>query len=293
MQANITQLVIYPVKSLQGITVSEAQCLATGLQFDREWVVVDKENQFVSQRNLPAMATIRVALTDAELILSHPEYGNCAVPLSGNSRASEVLTIWKDQSLGIDEGDAVSAWLTKVLGVFRDSPLRLLRFDPTRQRIVREKYTQTTDSSLMFADACPFLILNTASLTALNQALEQNQHLPVTMDRFRGNIVVSDIPAWQEYQANTLRINDVALRGEAPCHRCPMPGIDQQTGLTPEPKQPFDTLAALPIPEGKEGAYFGMHATFIKAHGTATSASNTPIVKASTIKVGDVLHFSD
>lgn len=284
--ATITKLVIYPVKSLQGIEVQQAVCLETGLQYDREWVIVNDNNQFMSQRNLPAMATIAVNITDTHLVLSHPEHGECAVSLANNQADAEEVTIWKDQSLAKDEGAAVSAWLTKALGAFRGSPLRLVRFDASRKRIVREKYTQTTDSILMFADACPYLLVNNESLTALNNTLTQNGHLPVSLDRFRGNIEVSGIAAWQEYHAKTIEIGQVVLRGEAPCHRCPMPGIDQKTGNTPEPGQPFKTLMQMAVPEDRSGAYFGLHATFNKQ---ATATSNA---SENTIRIGDAIHFT-
>lgn len=264
MQAIISRLVVYPVKSLQGIEVKEAICLETGLQFDREWVIVDNKNRFVSQRNLPAMATIQVSLTSDHLVLSHPDHGECAVALANAEVDSEELTIWQDQSLARDEGHAISEWLTQVLGEYQGNSLRLLRFDPRRKRLVREKYTQLTDAELMFADACPYLVVNSRSLTALNQVLLDGNHLPVAIDRFRGNIELVGIDPWQEYQVKTLRINQVVLRAEAPCHRCPMPGIDQTTGKIPEPGEPFKTLTAMPIPEELKGAYFGMHATFIK-----------------------------
>lgn len=264
MQAIISRLVIYPVKSLQGIEVTEALCLETGLQFDREWVIVDNKNRFVSQRNLPAMATIQVSLRDEHLLLSHPDHGKCAVALARTEVDSEELTIWHDQSLAKDEGNAVSEWLTQVLGEYQGKPLRLMRFDPSRKRLVREKYTQLTDAELMFADACPYLVVNTQSLAALNQLLIHSEHLPVGIDRFRGNIELTGLDAWQEYQVKTLRINQLVLRGEAPCHRCPMPGIDQKTGLVPELGQPFKTLMALSVPRNLKGAYFGIHATFIK-----------------------------
>lgn len=287
ISATITKLVIYPVKSLQGIEVQQAVCLETGLQYDREWVVVNNKNLFMSQRNIAAMATIQVNLTQTHLVLSHPDHGECAVPLANHQANAEEVTIWKDQSLARDEGEAVSTWLTNVLGEFRGSRLRLVRFDKSRKRIVREKYTQTTDSTLMFADACPYLLVSQDSLTALNEELAKNAHLPVDLERFRGNIEVTGLAPWQEYQAKTLRINQVVLRGEAPCHRCPMPGIDQKTGHTPEPGQPFKTLMQMPVPAELSGAYFGLHATF-DIQGSATTNGEPDNI----IGTGDTLHIT-
>ena len=41
--AQITDLYIYPVKSLKGIALKEAQTAQRGLEFDREWMVTDQD----------------------------------------------------------------------------------------------------------------------------------------------------------------------------------------------------------------------------------------------------------
>ncbi len=281
MQATISKLHVYPVKSMQGIEVSEITCWETGVEFDREWVVIDDKNLFVTQRQLPKLAAITVTLSSEHLILSHPDHEPLSIPLSRDHlNESDIITftIWKDQAQGINEGDIASQWLKEVLGAYRGGNLRLLRFSLDYRRAVHEKYSTHPTAHLKFADACPYLIVNSASLEALNAVLRDNQHEPVTLDRFRGNIEVESETPWVEYQGNTIEINDVTLKGVGPCMRCPMIGMDQETGEVIEPGQPFKTLMEMPIPSDKDGAYFGMHASFLSGNG-------------KRIKIGDTINL--
>ena len=50
--AQITDLYIYPVKSLKGIALKEAQTARRGLEFDREWMITDNNYNFISQREI-------------------------------------------------------------------------------------------------------------------------------------------------------------------------------------------------------------------------------------------------
>lgn len=279
MYASINRLSIYPVKSLRGIEIQQAKCLSTGLEFDREWVVVDHKNRFITQRQLPKMATIATSITNDSLVLSHPAHGDIHIPLNtpawqNPDADTREIIVWKDKCQAYDEGKAVSEWLTQVLEFGAKGTLHLMRFSQPEQRIVLPKFTQRDDAILKFADACPYLVVNTESLNALNAELQQRQLSAIDMSRFRGNIEISGIPAWHEYQSSKMTMGSVTLKAEEPCHRCPMPGIDQTTGETKEPGQPFKTLMELEVPEGKSGAYFGMHATFLSGEGNMISVGD-------------------
>jgi uncharacterized protein YcbX len=72
VKAAITGLWVYPVKSCAGVPVQEALLLATGLAFDRAWMVVDVYGVFVTQRALPRMALIRPQLKGHDMVLRAP-----------------------------------------------------------------------------------------------------------------------------------------------------------------------------------------------------------------------------
>ena len=69
----VTELNIYPVKSLRGVHLSAARLTPRGLAYDRHWMVVDKARRFVTQRANPPMARVAVRLTDHAHILAPPD----------------------------------------------------------------------------------------------------------------------------------------------------------------------------------------------------------------------------
>ena len=49
----VSELFIYPIKSLGGISVSSAKISDRGIDFDRRWMLVDENNRFLTQREVP------------------------------------------------------------------------------------------------------------------------------------------------------------------------------------------------------------------------------------------------
>ena len=58
----LSDILIYPVKSLGGISVREALVQLRGLQYDRRWMLTDADGLFVSQREVPEMALLGAAI---------------------------------------------------------------------------------------------------------------------------------------------------------------------------------------------------------------------------------------
>jgi uncharacterized protein len=221
---SVTSLHVYPVKSCAGHSVDRWKIGRTGLEFDRQWVVVGKEGRFRSQRRLPKMALLKPSLpTSAKepLTLTMPGCEPLQVPVirarDANARLLDV-GVWDDKCIGVDQGDAAAAWLTEALG---EAGLRLLRMD--------ESYNRPTDPDFgkgfvtAFSDGYPALLASEESLQDLNSKLQQ----PIGMERFRPNIVVSGLGAWSEDLWTKVCINDKVFRVVKPCARCQIPTIDQ------------------------------------------------------------------
>ena len=90
------------------------------------------------------------------------------------------------------------------------------------------------DDRTAFTDGFPVLVTNTASLVALNHELPA----PITMDRFRPNIVLSGAQAWEEDHWRRIRIGAVKFRVAKPCARCAVTTVDQMTGARPDKTEP-------------------------------------------------------
>lgn len=67
----ISGLFVYPIKSLGGISLSKAQVTSRGLEHDRRWMLVDEQNRFLSQREIPEMALLYVEITTNGLLVMH------------------------------------------------------------------------------------------------------------------------------------------------------------------------------------------------------------------------------
>ena len=124
--AQITDLYIYPVKSLKGIALNEAQTAKRGLEFDREWMITDIHYNFISQREKELMATIQTEIDSSSLVLTSANKKALKIPLHSKREVKVRAKVWNDFCNAFDEGDEASSWLTEVFGLFNQSPLRLV-----------------------------------------------------------------------------------------------------------------------------------------------------------------------
>jgi len=271
----ITQLTVYPVKSLQGIDVTQSEIHAHGLAWDRRWMLVDAQQRFVTQRQLPALATVSVALTSAALVLSHPSVEPISISLAEPGGNLRLVSVWNDHCKALPESEAVSEWLEAALGE-QARGISLVRFATTFTRAVEEDFLAGGEAHTYFADGYPFLITTTGSLDALNSALVAGGNTPVPMNRFRPNIVVDADEAWQEDRWATIEGDTYQLTLRKPCQRCKITTVDQHTGTIPTQAEPLKTLLALNTQPHLKGAHFGQNATLTAGEG-------------SVIRVGDAV----
>jgi uncharacterized protein YcbX len=103
-----------------------------------------------------------------------------------------------------------------------------------------------------FADAFPLLLLTTASIDELNRRLDK----PVTVRRFRPNLLVSSAQPHAEDTWLRIRIGSVEMRLAKPCARCAITTVDPDTGIAG--KEPLRTLATYRSRAGK--VFFGQNA---------------------------------
>lgn len=282
----ITELTLYPIKSCAGIrlrsaTVSESglsQQIGASLIRDREWMVVDPTGLFLSQRSHPRMALIRPTIEGDHLMLLAPDMPALPMALSLAELAPAVswqVQVWDDLVAAFDCGDKAAAWLSQFLG----TACRLVRFDPTGRRLASQKWTGDQEVGTLFSDGFPLLLTSTASLDDLNQKLLLQGREAIPMDRFRPNIVLAEIAAFEEDYASSLDLTNherqIQLKPVKPCTRCTIPAVDQATGEPgPDPVDILQTYRANPLLDG--GITFGMNVIVTKGCG-------------QTLYVGDAL----
>ncbi|MGY8874711.1 MAG: MOSC N-terminal beta barrel domain-containing protein, partial [Gammaproteobacteria bacterium] len=183
----ITDLFIYPVKSLKGISLNKSETALRGLKFDREWMITNSDYEFITQREIESMATIEVSISSDTLMLSSKNNTQYTIPLDSNKSEPIQASVWGDKCDAYDEGDGASLWLTNVLGQYKGKSLRLVRFAKQGVRPVPSKYLDGREAQSAFSDQFPYLITSWESLEKLNKGLIKNRSQVVKMDRFRPN----------------------------------------------------------------------------------------------------------
>lgn len=233
MAAHLSSLHTYPVKALHGLSCQSLPLLPWGPEHDRRWLVTSPDGQFLTQRTVPAMATLQATPTADGLHLTCATAPPCAVPYPAPTTPTHPVRVWKDTVQAQDAGEPAALWLSTQLG----QPCRLVYMPTPQTDRIRSIDNQPTPVS--FADGYPVLVATTASLADLNTRLAA----PVPMARFRPNLVIANTAPWAEDTWRKIKIGSVVLRLSAPCSRCRVTTIDQATGLTPNGTEPLATLA--------------------------------------------------
>jgi len=250
----ITQLNVYPVKSARGISISETAISAEGLPGDRRAMLVDPSGQFITQRELPALATLNVAPEAGGYRLSIEGKGD-VLALPSSSRLD--VTVWKstvDAALASDEANrALSQWLGQ--------EMKLAFFDDQSKRLANVEWTGN-ETPVTFADGYQILVATTASLDALNADMTTHGEGSVGMERFRPNIVLEMDDAWAEDRWAAIEINGIRFDLVKPCTRCIMTTQDQKTGSRDVPS-PMKAMGRIRMSADRRvpGVLFGWNLT--------------------------------
>ncbi|MCU0761989.1 MAG: MOSC domain-containing protein [Hydrogenophaga sp.] len=270
--ATVEELWIYPVKSCAGMSLPEAELTDAGLAWDRAWMVVDSEGEFVTQRELPRMALITPSFKMGQLVLRAP--GMLALHLSLEAAEWPVkVRVWDDVVQAYDMGDLAAQWFSDFLAPEAPASLkrlRLVRFDPEVRRLSSLAWTGGREATTQFSDGFGLLVASRASLADLNARLAQAGHAPVAMNRFRPNIVLGGLQAHDEDRLGPMHIttDEGVARVEAvkPCARCPIPNIDPATAQSSPTVG--DTLHTYRQDPRLNGAItFGMNAIVLEGDG--------------------------
>ena len=247
---HLSAIYIYPLKSAAGIALSSVVVDQVGLRYDRRWMLVDQEGNFLSQRSHPEMAQLAPALESDALRISAPGREPLEVPLAGvrGGGRLDAVRVWHEDRYAADCGPKGREWVSAFMGF----PCRLVQAgEPTKGPRVAPSGSVRAG----FADAEPAHVISTASLDDLNARLAD----PLPMTRFRPNLVVSGIPAYGEDRWATVRIGGVPVRGARPCPRCALTTMDPGTGTKgKEPLRTLSTYRSL----GRGEVVFGMNVRF-------------------------------
>lgn len=232
---NLTEINIYPIKSLKGISLKESKVENRGLEFDRRWMLVDDQNKFLTQREFPKMATLEVKIEKKGLKVTDKN-SEIFVPFQSENNETVKVDIWASRCAANVCEKEINDWFSESL----ETKCKLVRMPEETKRIVNPVYAvKKFEDVVSFADGYPFLLIGKSSLDDLNLRLEKK--LP--MNRFRPNFVFDGSEPFAEDNWKKIKIGNTYFHIVKPCARCVMTTIDQIAGVF-DGKEPLKTLAS-------------------------------------------------
>jgi uncharacterized protein YcbX len=217
----LTEIWIYPVKSLGGIKVNKARVMEKGLEYDRRYMLVDEDNQFITQRVYPQLALFKLSKDGDEFKVT---YRSDAINIPVQpllSKEQSTVTIWDDTVQAVELGNVYNQWFSERVGI----NCKLIFFPEENKRPVDRNFANNNEQ-VGFADGYPFLIIGQGSLDDLNTKLK----MPVPMNRFRPNFVFSDGEPFAEDGWKDFIIGENKFIGLKLCARCVLTTVNQDTG---------------------------------------------------------------
>lgn len=273
LTCTLAALGLHPLKSCGALAPRTALLTETGLDLDRAWMVVTPDGEMLTQREHPRMALIRPTLKLSDVVLKAPGMLGLHLSLEAVETPTRVR-VWDDIVKAWDMGALAAQWFTDFLG----TPARLVRFDPDERRVADRRWTGEHEALTQFADGFPLLVSSTASLADLNQRLAAAGQPPVGHDRFRANLVLDGLSAFDEDHIDELTIatdeGEVRLKFVKPCSRCSVPNVDPGSAETSA--EPGRTLAGFRADARVGGAIsFGMNAIVLAGAGLTLRVGQT------------------
>lgn len=231
---SLSEIYIYPVKSLGGISLETSFVESRGLRYDRRWLLVDETGKFITQRTHPEMALIKVELREQVLEFKHRN-GDEFFVINKESFSNEKIEvkIWNDTITANIVNKKADEWFSEMLNM----KCRFIYMPDNVMRPVEKNFSQGKEI-VSFADAFPFLIIGQSSLDDLNSRLKEK--LP--MNRFRPNLVFKGGKPFDEDKIKSFTIGDITFYPVKPCARCVVTTINQDNSTKSD--EPLKTLSS-------------------------------------------------
>ena len=226
----LSQIHVYPVKSIAALTQSHAWVEKQGLAFDRRFMVASDEGAMITARKYPQMVKITATLTMTGLVLQYPNKTDLVLQYADFAMVDASATVWNDNFSAYTTTMIANQWFSDIIG----HSVQLL-FCGQQSNRVRSKIGH----NVSFADGYPLLVISEASLATLNER-SRDHH---TMAQFRTNLVVSNTDAFAEDGWKRIRIGEVEFEIVKPCARCILTTVDPLTGEFNALKEPLKTMA--------------------------------------------------
>lgn len=201
--AYLARISLYPIKSLDGVTVTEAPVLKSGaLQHDREFAIFDQQGRFVNgKRN----AKVHLLRSSFDLVA-----GTVSLQVQGTNQ-QQVFQLHQ-------QTEELEAWLSDYFGF--------------TVKFVQNSLTGFPDDT----NASGPTVISTGTLEAVASWFAGISVEQIRL-RIRANIEIGGVPAFWEDQLFTeagklvqFQVGEVLFTGVNPCQRCVVLTRDALTG---------------------------------------------------------------
>lgn len=247
----LSEIWIYPVKSLPGFRVPMSKVMQKGLLYDRRWMLIDEQGRFITQREHPELALFQLSVEGMEVVLKHKNRSAPSIRFHLVAEKGKPLTatVWDDAVEVWEPSAEHSKWFSECLGM----PCRLVFFPESNHRETDPDYASGELVSL--ADGFPFLIIGQKSLDDLNTRLAKK----IDIRRFRPNFVFEGGEPYEEDNWRGFSIGKNKFAGVKRCARCTLTTVDPDTGI--KGSEPLATLSKYRKSGNK--IYFGQNVTAV------------------------------
>ncbi|AWK04243.1 sulfurase [Flavobacterium crocinum] len=227
----VTEIYIYPIKSLAGISLQSAKTEEMGFENDRRWMLIDAENQMLTQREHRIMSQFYPQIEGGKISITFEDQKH---EFSIDESLENILevNVWDDKSEVVEVNNETSKWFSQHLG-FECKLVKILKNGSRKHESSRLQEI----FNVSLADGYPYLLIGTESLDFLNDKLDEK----ITIKRFRPNIVVRTKKAHEEDDFTNFKIGEVQFKNIKPCGRCVMVNNDPENGRLK--KEPLKTLS--------------------------------------------------
>ncbi|PPC78840.1 hypothetical protein C4K68_03090 [Pokkaliibacter plantistimulans] len=245
MTVSLSDILVYPVKSCRGLSMSHAWVEPEGLAWDRRWVVVEPDGRFITARTHPKLALLRCHILQQGLLLRAPDMEDLHLHIPDFINEYQPISIWKSELQGQLTLNIADEWLSRWLGL--PVALRYQGVDSFRE-------IKQTGLPVSFADGYPLLLTSEASLAYLQERCPE----AISMQRFRSNLVVEGSLPFIEDSWTEIRIGEVRFAVVKPCSRCVFTTLDVDSQQFSTAVEPLSTLQTFRQDDDGE-VYFGMN----------------------------------
>ncbi|MGF1754226.1 hybrid-cluster NAD(P)-dependent oxidoreductase [Vibrio makurazakiensis] len=244
-QSSLSQINVFPVKSVGGISLSTSWVEKQGLSFDRRFMLALADGNMVTARKYPKMVKVSSSLLADGIVFTYPDAKPLFVRYAQFKMQETPATVWKDNFNAFTTTDEADDWFSDVLGIRVE-----LLFTGEQSNRIREKLGH----NVSFADGYPLLVISQASLDELNRRSPEEH----SMDQFRTNLVVSGNEPFIEDSWKRIRIGEVEFEAVKACERCILTTVDVDKGEFRPTKEPLNTFSTFRANE-RGGVFFGQN----------------------------------